>query len=85
MSVLAWLKGVDQIAIGLGTGNVKKGAYAKLARGALDASFAFGGIGCDAEDRTELLRVGAGRGAEALEASPSKRAASWSSATRRRT
>ena len=67
MGVLAWLKGVDQIAIGLGTGNVKKGAYAKLARGALDASFAFGGIGCDAEDRTELLRVGAGRGAEALD------------------
>lgn len=66
MDVLAWLKGVGQIAVGLGTGNVKKGAYAKLARGSLDASFAFGGFGCDAEDRTELLRVGAGRGAEAL-------------------
>ena len=64
--VLAWLKGVQQIALGLGTGNVKKGAYRKLARGALDTSFGFGGFGCDAEDRTELLRVGAGRGAEAL-------------------
>jgi len=63
---LAWLKDKPRIAIGLGTGNIKKGAYAKLARGALDAPFAFGGFGCDAEDRTELLRVGATRGAEAL-------------------
>ena len=45
----------------LRSGNVKKGAYAKLARGALDGSFGFGGFGCDAEDRTDLLRVGAGR------------------------
>ena len=66
LDVLAWLKGVERIAVGLGTGNVKKGAYAKLARGSLDASFAFGGFGCDAEDRTELLRVGARRGADAL-------------------
>ncbi|HSO32352.1 MAG TPA: HAD hydrolase-like protein, partial [Labilithrix sp.] len=57
---------LPKIALGLGTGNVKRGAYAKLARGALDAPFAFGGFGCDAEDRTELLRVGAGRGAAAL-------------------
>ena len=64
--VLTWLKNVEQVAIGLGTGNVKKGAYAKLARGSLDAAFDFGGFGCDAEDRAELLRVGARRGAEAL-------------------
>jgi len=66
LGTLAWLKDASRIAIGLGTGNVKKGAYAKLARGALDGSFGFGGFGCDAEDRIELLRVGAGRGAEAL-------------------
>ena len=66
VDVLAWLQREERIAIGLGTGNVRKGAYAKLARGSLDGSFAFGGFGCDAEDRTELLRVGAGRGAEAL-------------------
>ncbi len=65
--VLAWLTGeIDRIALGLGTGNVKRGAYAKLARGALDTTFGFGGFGCDAEDRTELLRVGAERGAVAL-------------------
>jgi phosphoglycolate phosphatase len=66
MGVLAWLQTVSQIALGLGTGNVKKGAYTKLARGSLDTPFSFGGFGCDAEDRTELLRVGAVRGATAL-------------------
>lgn len=54
------------VAIGLGTGNVRRGAYAKLARGGLDAAFAFGGFGCDAEDRADLLRTGARRGAERL-------------------
>lgn len=69
LGVLEWLSGlkqVERIAIGLGTGNVKKGAYAKLTRGALHENFAFGGFGCDAEDRVELLRVGAQRGADAL-------------------
>jgi phosphoglycolate phosphatase len=67
VGVLSWLTNeVERIAIGLGTGNVKRGAYAKLARGQLDGTFGFGGFGCDAEDRTELLRVGAGRGAAAL-------------------
>lgn len=66
VGVLAWLESVPNVVLGLGTGNVKKGAYAKLARGSLDSTFAFGGFGCDAEDRTELLRVGAGRGADAI-------------------
>jgi phosphoglycolate phosphatase-like HAD superfamily hydrolase len=65
-TILEWLPKRERTAIGLGTGNVKKGAYAKLARGSLDGAFAFGGFGCDAEDRTELLRVGAQRGAAAL-------------------
>jgi phosphoglycolate phosphatase-like HAD superfamily hydrolase len=65
-SILEWLPSTAGAAIGLGTGNVKRGAYAKLARGELHGAFSFGGFGCDAEDRTELLRVGAGRGAAAL-------------------
>ena len=73
LAVLEWLASRastgEPIAVGLGTGNVKKGAYAKLARGALDGAFAFGGFGCDHEDRIELLRVGATRGAAALGAS----------------
>ncbi len=65
-SILGWLPDTASTAIGLGTGNVKRGAYTKLARGALHEAFAFGGFGCDAEDRAELLGVGAQRGAEAL-------------------
>ncbi|MCB9600571.1 MAG: HAD family hydrolase [Sandaracinus sp.] len=54
------------VAVGLGTGNVERGARLKLARGDLNARFAFGGFGSDAEDRTELVRAGATRGAQYL-------------------
>jgi phosphoglycolate phosphatase len=63
---LAWLAPIPNVAIGLGTGNIKRGAYTKLTRGALHDVFAFGGFGCDHEDRAELLRVGATRGAAQL-------------------
>jgi len=53
-------------AIGLGTGNIKDGARVKLERVELHAHFTFGGFGCDAEDRTQLIRIGAERGAAAL-------------------
>ncbi|AKU98210.1 Hydrolase, haloacid dehalogenase-like family [Labilithrix luteola] len=64
--LLQSLRGEPGLAIGLGTGNVRRGAMTKLARGSLDVHFAFGGFGCDAEDRAELLRAGAHRGAAAL-------------------
>lgn len=60
------LANLPDVAVGLGTGNIKRGAYAKLVRGALHDAFAFGGFGCDAEERTELIRAGARRGAERL-------------------
>ncbi len=74
LAVLEWLQAeaasasarASGVAIGLGTGNIRKGAYTKLTRGALADAFAFGGFGCDHEDRAELLRVGAGRGAARL-------------------
>jgi phosphoglycolate phosphatase len=50
-------------AIGLGTGNVLEGAKIKLGRVGVYEEFAFGGFGSDAEDRTELIRHGAERGA----------------------
>jgi phosphoglycolate phosphatase-like HAD superfamily hydrolase len=53
-------------AVGLGTGNVARGAYVKLERANLGRYFPFGGFGCDAEDRTELIRTGAARGADRL-------------------
>jgi phosphoglycolate phosphatase len=65
-AVLRRLARVDGVAVGLGTGNLRRGAQLKLARAALDARFAFGGFGCDHEDRAELLRIGAARGAATL-------------------
>jgi phosphoglycolate phosphatase-like HAD superfamily hydrolase len=52
--------------LGLGTGNVHEGARLKLERVGVFEEFAFGGFGSDAEDRTELLRHGAERGAAHL-------------------
>lgn len=53
-------------AVGLGTGNVRLGARLKLERVSLYHEFDFGGFGCDAEARDELLRIGAERGAARL-------------------
>ncbi|WP_437630482.1 HAD family hydrolase [Sorangium sp. So ce854] len=53
-------------AVGLGTGNVRAGAQAKLTRVGIYERFAFGGFGCDHERRDELLRIGAARGAARL-------------------
>lgn len=64
--VLLRLQGRQQGAIGLGTGNIRAGATIKLQRAALDRHFDFGGFGCDHEDRAELLRIGAERGAGRL-------------------
>ncbi|HEX5659720.1 MAG TPA: HAD family hydrolase [Polyangiales bacterium] len=64
--VLAKLKGLAHTALGLGTGNLKLGAEAKLRHGKLWEHFSFGGFGCDHELRGELLRAGAVRGAQQL-------------------
>lgn len=58
------------MAVGLGTGNLRRGARIKLSRGGLDAYFPFGGFGCDHEDRAELLRAGVRRGAARLGVTP---------------
>lgn len=58
--------GAAGAAIGLGTGNIADGARLKLARVGLHERFAFGGYGSDHEIRSELLAVGARRGALAL-------------------
>ena len=60
------LSALDHVALGLGTGNVEAGARTKLARVDLNRYFDFGGYGCDAEPRAELIRVGAERGARRL-------------------
>jgi phosphoglycolate phosphatase-like HAD superfamily hydrolase len=58
--------GRENFAVGLGTGNVRPGAKVKLERVKLYEQFSFGGFGCDAEDRTELIRHGARQGAQRL-------------------
>jgi phosphoglycolate phosphatase-like HAD superfamily hydrolase len=56
----------DGVAVGLGTGNIERGARMKLRPAGLSEHFAFGGFGSDATERADLLRAGAGRGAERL-------------------
>jgi phosphoglycolate phosphatase-like HAD superfamily hydrolase len=58
--------GHAEVAVGLGTGNVRAGAKLKLDRVGLYQHFAFGGFGCDHEVRVELIRRGAERGAARL-------------------
>jgi phosphoglycolate phosphatase-like HAD superfamily hydrolase len=60
------LAGRTDLAVGLGTGNVEQGARLKLEPAGLNEHFDFGGFGSDAEDRAELLRAGAERGAARL-------------------
>ncbi len=57
---------LSHVAVGLGTGNVERGARIKLARVGLNPYFPFGGFGCDAESRPILIRRGAERGAQRL-------------------
>lgn len=57
------------VAVGLGTGNVEPGAWAKVGAAGLAGAFAFGGFGSDHEERAALLRIGAARGAATLGAS----------------
>jgi phosphoglycolate phosphatase-like HAD superfamily hydrolase len=66
LELLDALEGSRGVALGLGTGNIEAGARIKLTPARLSERFAFGGFGCDAEDRAELLEAGARRGAAAL-------------------
>ncbi len=54
------------VAVGLGTGNIREGARVKLTRGGIYGCFSFGGFGSDHEHRPTLIEIGARRGAAAL-------------------
>jgi phosphoglycolate phosphatase len=54
------------VALGLGTGNLRKGAEIKLGSVGIFHRFSFGGFGDDSIDRPTLLGKGARRGAEKL-------------------
>jgi phosphoglycolate phosphatase-like HAD superfamily hydrolase len=65
-TLLGALSAKSGVAVGLGTGNLERGARIKLERGGIDHHFAFGGFGSDHEAREEILRIGAERGAVRL-------------------
>lgn len=58
--------GRPNVALGLGTGNIRKGAEIKLRCVDIFDRFGFGGFGDDSIDRPALLMAGARRGAEKL-------------------
>jgi phosphoglycolate phosphatase-like HAD superfamily hydrolase len=66
-AVLDAVDGRPGVALGLGTGNIRLGARAKLGALGVFDRFRFGGFGCDHESRDELLRLGAARGAALLD------------------
>lgn len=69
-SLLAALASRTEFALGLVTGNLEQGARIKLGRAGIDRYFRFGGYGSDAEDRTALIRIGIGRGAQCVAPAP---------------
>jgi len=56
----------SEVALGLGTGNIRKGAEIKLGSVGIYHRFTFGGFGDDSIDRSTLLMTGARRGAAKL-------------------
>ena len=64
--------GRHDLALGLATGNIERGARIKLARGDLNRFFAFGGFGSDSESRTALVCRAAEQGARHIGRSVSR-------------
>jgi phosphoglycolate phosphatase len=60
--VLDWLGQRPEVHLGVATGNVERGARAKLARAGLHDRFAFGGYGCDSPLRPEVVARAIERG-----------------------
>ena len=66
MSLLEKLDGRDDLVVGLGTGNARRGAKIKLGRAGLNRYFRFGGFGCEFDCRSELISEGIERGARLM-------------------
>lgn len=54
--LLAALSKRKDVMVGLGTGNLRKGAFIKLEPSGLRKYFAFGGFGCDSHIRSKVLK-----------------------------
>ena len=50
------------VLVGMGTGNVERGAFIKLGPAGLGRYFPYGGYGEDAHDRAKMLKIGVQRG-----------------------
>ncbi len=61
---LSKLSARKDLMIGLGTGNLKDGAFIKLEPSGLMKHFAFGGYGCDSHQRSEVLQKAVERAAK---------------------
>lgn len=59
--LLAELAKRPHVRVGLGTGNLERGARAKLAPSGLNRFFRFGGFGADGYDRADILKAGVRR------------------------
>jgi phosphoglycolate phosphatase len=70
---LETLSGRKDVLVGLGTGNLKEGAFIKLEPSGLLKHFAFGGYGCDSHHRSEMLRKAVERAAKLAKASVRER------------
>lgn len=64
---LSWLAARPGVMLGVATGNVRRGADAKLAAAGLARFFALGGYGCDSHLRAELVAAAIARGRERAE------------------
>ncbi len=62
------LSGLPGVMLGLGTGNLKEGAFIKLGPSGLLKYFAFGGYGCDSHHRSEVLQKAVQRAAKLAKA-----------------
>ena len=61
---LVKLSALPGVMVGLGTGNLKDGAFIKLEPSGLMKHFAFGGFGCDSHHRSEVLEKAVERAAK---------------------
>jgi len=55
--LLDYLVGYENILLGIATGNIEQGAWAKLKYCGLHNYFSFGGFGSDSANREQLIRV----------------------------
>ncbi|UCD84254.1 MAG: HAD family hydrolase [Deltaproteobacteria bacterium] len=70
--LLEQLGSIDNVIVGLATGNLEEGARIKLGRGGLNRYFRFGGFGSDCEDRVELTKIAISRSREFADGEPKK-------------